>query len=290
MDPTHLFLPAAKGKTQMKISNYLLALTTALLLAAPAAAQDNSNAMNMPTPMEDDDWSGFIAIGPGTVPEYEGADRYQLIPFVVADLRYRSFTLQVRGQEARINVLGNNGLIGGPVVAVRFPRSDVDGRVGRLNTIATGVDAGLFVGYRFGGDERGRGQVQVDVTGLRDVADVSNGFLATARISYAAVRSSKVRVDFDTSVSVADDKHMRTYFGITPAEAVRSGLAAYRPDGGVRDIGVGVNLGYQLGRRWGLFGRVGYNYYLDRAADSPVVKDEGSRNRLIAGAGISFRF
>lgn len=273
---------------QVTTTPYRLALATALLIAVPVHAQDNSAVANAPAATRDD-WSGFIAVGPGAVPEYEGADTYQVIPLSVADVRYRGVTLQVRGVDARLNVLGNGGLVGGPAIGVRFSRSDVDGRIGQLDSIGTAIEAGLYLGYRFGGDERGRGRVQIDLTGLRDVSDTSDGFIAIARISYAAVRGRKFNLDFDSTASLADDKHMRTYFGITPVEAARSGLAAYRPDGGFRDVGVGANLGYQIGRRWGLFGRIGYSYLLNEAADSPVVKDEGSRHRLVGGVGISFR-
>jgi len=82
---------------------------------------------------------------------------------------------------------------------------------------------------------------------------------------------------------------MRAFFGVTAVEAARSGLAAYRPDGGVRDAGAGLTAGYQFNKRWGLTARAGVNHYLGDAKDSPVVK-EGSKLQAVGGLGLSFRF
>src|SRR3546814_3702144 len=65
---------------------------------------------------------------------------------------------------------------------------------------------------------------------------------------------------------------MRSYFGVTAEESLRSGLAAYRPGGGLRDVGAGATLGYRLSRRWGLIARAGANRYLGDAGDSPIVE------------------
>ncbi len=119
--------------------------------------------------------------------------------------------------------------------------------------------------------------------------DGHDGLIATAQASYAAYRSVRVFVNLDAQASFVDDKYMRSYFGVTSVEAARSGLAAYRPDSGVRDAGLGLTLGYQLSERWGVIGRAGANYYLGDATDSPVVK-EGSRLQAVGGVALSFRF
>lgn len=66
-------------------------------------------------------------------------------------------------------------------------------------------------------------------------------------------------------------------------------MPAYRPKGGLSDVGAGVTVGYQFSERWGVLGRLGADYYLGDAKDSPIVKD-GSKVQGIGGLALSYRF
>jgi MipA family protein len=268
-----------------------------VLVAAPALAQSSDGASASGDVASEGNWSGFIGAGPGVAPEFEGASQKELIPFIFAELRFRDVTLEVRGLGARLDVLGafgNTSLYGGPAVRVRLPRDNkVEGPVARLNEITTQVSAGGYLGYRVGGDDTGRGRVSFEVTGLTS----SKGFEGTGAISYAAVRSERFFVDFGVNSTYANAKYMRTYFGVTAAESVRSGLAAFRPGGGIKDVGSDLTIGFNLSRRWSLVANSSYNYLLGDAADSPIVKGvsplvkgKGSRNQFVGGVGIVFRF
>ncbi|PTQ13280.1 structural protein MipA [Sphingomonas oleivorans] len=260
-----------------------------LLLAGlgttPALAQ---NALAVPE--EDDGWSGLVALGPGATPEYEGADSYRLIPFAIADVRREGIAFQMRGLRARL-ALGSGGLVAGPVVNMRLSRDDdVGGSVSRMAKIDSAVELGGFVGYRFGGDARGQGEVQLDLTDLFDASDTHDGFLLVASASYAALRADRFSLSVDAQTTYGDKKYTRTYFGVTPADSAASGLAAYRPGASLRDVGVGGTLGYRFDDHWGLLGRLSYTLLVGDAADSPVVRDAGSRHQGQAGLALSYRF
>lgn len=83
--------------------------------------------------------------------------------------------------------------------------------------------------------------------------------------------------------------YTRTYFGISAADALRSGLAAYRPGSGFRDVGAGLNAGYYFDRHFGVIGRISANYLVGDTADSPVT-DQGSRWQPLGGITLSYRF
>jgi outer membrane scaffolding protein for murein synthesis (MipA/OmpV family) len=260
-----------------------LALLGALPLStAPALAQLNPDS----DPVTG--WSGFVGIGPAFVPEYAGADSSTIAPFVLGDLEYGPYFLQLRGLTMRANVVPSRRIVAGPLIRLGSGRDDdVDSdRVARLNEIDAAIEAGGFVGIRFGGDARGQGEVELTLTATGS----ENGFLGTAGVSYAALRRPSFFINADAEVNYANGKYTRTYFGVTQLEAQRSGLPDYRPKSGLRDAGLGLTAGYQFNEHWGLTGRLAYSYLLGDAADSPIVDQEGSRSQFLGGLALSYRF
>jgi MipA family protein len=272
------------------------ALTMAVVACAPAQAQEalGDTAAGAEKPVRDaaSGPHGFVALGAGATPKYDGAKSYQAIPFGLVDVRWKGVEFELRGLRARVDVAGNSPIQVGPAVNLRFKRDsakDGSGRVRLLDDVDTAVEVGGWLGYRFGGDEQGQGELAVDVTVLKDVNDGHDGLTGTAQISYAAYRSRRLFVNVDAQANYADKKYMRAYFGVTPQEALRSGLDAYRPGAGIRDVGAGVTAGYQFNQRLGLIARAGANRYLDDAKDSPITK-EGSKVQAVGGLALSYRF
>ncbi len=280
----------------MKILSFIAA--GLVLSAAPAFAQ--SEEMGPPSRTDNGDWSGFISAGPGVAPEFDGSDDLQIIPFISADLRYRDVTLEVRGLGARLDVLSaltSDVVYGGPVVRFKLGRDDTLGSVGDpvrfLNEVDFETQAGGYIGVAMGGNADGQGEVRIDVTAVAG----ANGFEATGQLSYALVRSRSFFVDISNSVTYANAEATRTYFGVTAAEAARSGLIAFTPDAGIRDVTSGLTLGYMFSERWGIVANTNYSYLVDDAGRSPIVRGrltgpagEGSRSQFVGGIGLFFRF
>jgi outer membrane protein len=289
----------------MNRESLTLALVAASFYVTPAVAQEvlgapaatvEPQASASATPGDDDEprggVHGFFAIGPGMVPAFDGAKKYQVVPLMIADVDWKGLSLEVRGLGGRLDLLGNSRVQIGPLFNFRGNRdssSDGSGRVKLLDDVDSSMEVGGFVGYRFGGNQYGKGEVAFDVSLAKDVSDGHNGLVGSAQVSYAAIRTQKLFVNLDAQTTFVDKKYMRAFFGVTPIEATRSGLAAYRPDGGIRDAGAGMTLGYQFNQRWGVIARAGANYYLGDAKDSPIV-DEGSKLQAVGGLAISFRF
>src|SRR5687767_633444 len=106
---------------------------------------------------------GMVAIGVGVVPEYDGASDMRVLPAVLADIRWGGVNVQVRGPGLRVDLVSDSRLALGPVIGARLPRNDADGAVGLLPEIDTAVEAGGFIGYRFGGDQFGQGALQMEL-------------------------------------------------------------------------------------------------------------------------------
>ena len=257
--------------------------------AHAADAPDNSLAEAVVAPNERV-FSAFIAAGAGVAPEYEGADTYKAIPFAIANIKWRGLELQLRGLQARLDIAGDSPWDFGPVVNRRGKRDDdVKGPVGRLNEIDAAIEVGGFAGYRFGGAEHGQGEIGVEATFLHDVSDTHDGFTASAGLSYAALRWGRVFANADARATFASKDYNRTYFGVTRAESGISGLAPYRPGSGLKDVGAGLTVGYQLNEQWGVLARASLTRFVGDAADSPVVKS-GSATAGLFGLGLSYRY
>lgn len=240
----------------------------------------------------DDGIHGFFALGPGAVPAFDGAKTYQLIPLMIANAEWQGVGLEIRGLGARVDLLADSPLQVGPVFNFRGSRDsaeDGSGRVELLNDVDSSIEVGGYVGYRFGGDPSGQGEIELDLTVTKDVGGGHDGLIGTAQASYAAFRSQPFFLNVDAQASFADKKYMRAFFGVTPQESAVSGLSAWRPDSDIRDAGAGITAGYQFNERWGLIARAGATHYLGDAADSPVV-EEGSKIQAVGGLALSFRF
>jgi len=259
------------------------------LLACGIAALNAGTAQAQAGPPDDGAPHGVLAIGPGVVPEFDGSGDMRVLPFVLADIRWRGINVQAGGTGLRIDVVADSRLAFGPVLAARLPRNDIDGRVGLLPDIDTAIEAGAFVGYRFGGDPSGQGSLQMELSVVHDVSRTHNGLLATASANYAAVRQKDFFLSFGAQTTWANQDYTNTYFGIDPAGAAASGLGAYRPDAGIRDVGAGVTAGYWFSPHFGISARAGASYLVGDIADSPIT-DDGSRWQPAAGVMLSYRF
>ncbi|WP_447410676.1 MipA/OmpV family protein, partial [Clostridium perfringens] len=79
-----------------------------------------------------------------------------------------------------------------------------------------------------------------------DVAGASDGGIWQPSINYFTPLSLKAAVGLFATAEHADGNYARSYFGITPAQSVASGLAAYNPRGGWKDWNVGALGTYAL--------------------------------------------
>jgi outer membrane protein len=102
--------------------------------------------------------------------------------------------------------------------------------------------------------------------------------------------SDRLGITVSTAVSYADDDYAGTYFSVTPAGAVNSGLPATVVKGGVKDVSFGLTAMYDLTDRWSLFAIAEYSRLMGDFADSPIVAIEGDENQFTLGLGLGWKF
>jgi outer membrane scaffolding protein for murein synthesis (MipA/OmpV family) len=99
-----------------------------------------------------------------------------------------------------------------------------------------------------------------------------------------------VRIGFNASATWADSRYNETYFGIDANNAIRSGFDTYDAKGGIKDVGVSVNVTYMWTENWGVTGVLGVTQLVGDAADSPIVEDAGSATQGLAVLGVTYSF
>jgi outer membrane protein len=256
------------------------AITLAILLSPPAFAGDKANV------------TGYAAVGALMLPEYEGSDDSQVVPLIAGRENYDQYYIETNGLGLRANVSPYKGIEFGPVIKYTLGRDDgvKNAKVKRMREIDAALGAGAFVRVPFHGVMDKTDELAFELQAVTDVSDTSDGTTISFGPSYSYSATEKLRLGVSASATYATDNYNETYFGIDADNAARSGLAAYKAEGGFKDVGLMVNANYALNQSWGLTGLVGYKQLIGDAADSPIVDKEGSAGQMMVGAGVSYSF
>lgn len=226
---------------------------------------------------------GFLA------PSYEGSDRMKAraLPMVDIDWRETVFLDTRRGLGANLLTLrdpqGRGAFRAGPLVNWRFERdADDDSDLRGLGDVKGGADLGAFASYEFGA-------FGLNLLGRKNVSHSELGSTIEVSARYRMRLGTGTMLNLGPSATWADSDYMRSYFGVTAAQSRASGLAAYAPSSGFKDVGVNGGAVHPLGGGWALVGALGYARLIGDAADAPLVKQRGSANQFRVGLGVSYR-
>jgi outer membrane scaffolding protein for murein synthesis (MipA/OmpV family) len=80
---------------------------------------------------------------------------------------------------------------------------------------------------------------------------------------------------------------MESYFGITSAQSVRSGLAEYDAQAGIKRVDVKASVTYMMTENWLVTGAAGAGFLMGDAKDSPIVRNDVQPFGMI---GLTYRF
>lgn len=224
------------------------------------------------------DWRVTIGVGAIYMPEYEGSDKFQVKPFPLISARFGDrVSVDITG--VKVDLLDYNGL----KVAVRGGyemgrKEDASDYLRGLGDVDPGGVIGGIVSYGHGPFEV-YGKLDKTIGG-------SDGLTGTigAKASY---RYERFIVSADVSGTWADDKYMQAYFGVTAAQAARSGLPEYEAKAGVKRVDLKASVSYMLTGNWMLTGAAGAGFLMGGAKKSPIVKEDVQPFGLL---GLAYRF
>lgn len=269
--------------------------------ATPAFAQDGSAAggqIDIPRN------SVTVGVAGALVPDYDGSDNYRLVPAPAAVGSVGGFSFSVIGNHASIDLIPDKPGPGidfelGPVASLNFNRTDHksidDPRVAALPERKTAIELGGYVGIgKTGVITSQYDKLSVSLSYRHDVNGAYHSGVWTPSITYLTPVSTKAAVVLFGSMQHVGRGYARTYFGITPDDALASGLPVYSAHGGWENYTLGGAFVYSLTGNLlhGLKVVAGgtYTRLLDSASYSPVTRLAGSPSQWVGGVGLAYTF
>jgi len=279
----------------------LTALIPLLFAPVTAAAQTAGPASHDPDQDRD---IVTVGIAAGFMGDYEGAKHHSLTPIPGAIGTAGGHDFAIIGNRASFNLIRTpDGPVwsvqAGPLVAVNFNRAargQIDNpQVRALPKRDVTVEAGGYLGITKTGVLTSRhDRLSLSVSYRHDIFGVHGSAIVTPNLQYFTPLSRRTAVVAFVSADHVGNGYMASYFNITPADSVASGLRVYDGRGGWKNWTVGmagtVALSGDLLHGWKLVGGATYSRLIGDAAASPVVRDVGSANQWLGAVGIAYTF
>jgi len=230
----------------------------------------------------DKDTELTVGVAPLITPEYEGADEYRVIPVPLVDIKYKQYFFNpYRG--LGVNVIDTRQIQAGPVMTYRlWQDEDSNPALRALGDIPGTLELGGFINYylpviRFGAD------IKQGLNGHR-------GAIVNFSMEFYGKICDNIFYAIGPRYAWVDQNYMQTYFGIDQEGADATGLSVYSPGAGSKEVGIGGFIAYAFNEHWRLssFGR--FTWLLNHAADSPIVKDEGTPEQLTLAISLGYTF
>ncbi|NIJ18909.1 outer membrane protein [Sphingomonas naasensis] len=266
-----------------------VAALPALVVATGAAAQEADPTATSPSlvdspAVEKETRRARVALGPQIRPRFPGSDRNLLLPLYDVSVTRgdKPFTFEAADQGVSIAIVQKDGFAFGPSFRVEGSRRRSEADL-PVDEVGTSFEAGGYGELWIGSSIRARGELRKGVTGHK-------GLVSDVMLDYVARDGDKWLFSVGPRFVLADRKYQEAYFGVNPAASARTGLAVYRPDGGIHSVGASATTLFQLDRSWGVYGYVKYERLIADAADSPIVRSIGSRDQFSGGAALTFTF
>lgn len=229
-----------------------------------------------------------------SAPEYEGSDLRVLKIRPLWAYRYGRFKISTSGASA---VMGFAGDAVGSGVSAELLRTD-RWRLGAALRLDGGRPSGdsihlrglpdirgtlrgrFFTTYRIDDEWGLSGSVSQDLLGRQGGAEVG------LNLGYRQRISETTSVSAGAGVALGDSRYMRSYFGVTEAQAASTGLRAYAPGAGPKNSSLGVGVMTALTPNWIAFANAGASRLLGDAASSSLTRKTNSASLTI---GLAYR-
>jgi outer membrane scaffolding protein for murein synthesis (MipA/OmpV family) len=274
----------------------LCGLALAAALGGQAFAQgDQSSQSGQPDQSGQSDQSGgiqgTISVGAGLLPDYEGASKYIIVPYVEAQAYEGNYFLRFDGGALQLNLLDDENFHAGPLMGYRMGRGVVHyDAVSRMHHIRYSITDGAFVEYERRADDPRSGE-RVTLSVAEGNINYQSGLNVELR---GVVHRPLTFIDEGLIAAVegdlawGDGSYMQTYFGIDGPDALASGFPPFHARSGMESAGVALALDQFLSRKWSVGVRFHYKRLMSDAADSPVTAIAGSPDQMFAGLVVGY--
>lgn len=245
-------------------------------IALPAAAQEEEK--------EREPLRTRIYVGPQLSPKTPGANDLSFGPFFEVS-RARGddlFDFEAPDESFGFPVVEAGPVEFGPALGFKGKRKAADIGV-PLHEVGFSFEIGGFAQTYVAKNLRVRAEARQAVSG-------HDGLVGELSADYIARDGDKWLFSVGPRVTLADAKYHRAWYGITAADSAASGLAQYRPGGGIEGVGIAAGYLRQLNKRIGISAYARYDHLVGDAGNSPYVRTAGSRSQPSVGLALSYTF
>jgi len=264
--------PGRQHRFRMRCRRLTAAGTMILAGISPSGAQTGSNQPGKKPGIEFE-LGAFAAVAPS----YEGSDSYVAYPF--PSVRFHALRLKNGyelggGDEQGLSLFPSFRYVG------RRSFNSDDALFG-LPDVDPSLELGAGFSYRID-NFRAFLELRYGVIG-------HNGFVGETGIDWISKPLDKLTVTVGPHLSFASEKYMNTYFGVSPNEALRAGVAGHELSAGLKTIGISSSARYKLDRKWTIEGRAKWDRLVGEAGSSPVTS-LGDQNQYSFSIGLTRKF
>lgn len=225
-----------------------------------------------------------VILGPQLTPSAPGADKMSFGPFIeVGRTRGdRPFEFEAADESFGFPVVDVGSVEFGPALSLLGKRGPSE--IGaNLPTVARTPEIGIFAQGHLTPAVRLRAELRRGIGG-------HDGWVSELSADAIARDGDNWLGSLGPRMTLTDRRYQRAYSGVTSAASAASGLAAYRPNGGISAVGISASGLVQLDKRWGLATYARYDRLVGDAGRSPIARGPGSRNQPSVGLALSYIF
>lgn len=228
----------------------------------------------------EENWA--FALGGGVMyrAKYEGSDNYHAVFIPDISARYKDGLIFVNWNGiGSYPIYGENYKIGASI-SPSFGRKEKDDRenLRGMGDIDTGIGVNILGEYDFG---------SMKLSGKISKGDKEYGTTAKLEIGKIFALTEKLKLKVAAGNTWADEEHMQSYFGVSPAQSLRSGYNQYEAKSGIKSAGVAIGTFYSITKSWEARAMVTADKLLDDAADSPLTKKDLNTATMVT---LSYKF
>ena len=279
------------GLARLYRAGGVIPIVWAALDAAPAAAETPTPLTNWQLSVGEvlvkqagplPDWR--VALGGGVIlePLYEGSKRYQILPSLVIDVRYLDIAFLSSGEGLGVNIWRSENSRAGVALDYDLGRDHhIQHRLTGLGNVEAAPEAKIFWEYFL--------KAVVFNADLRQGIGGNDGLVGDVGfyVPLPVAPVDGLYVFTGPSLSLADERYLQAYFGVTPAQAARSAFPVFTPQAGFYRAGWGLTALYTYGDHWVFEAEGAFEYLLGDAGRSPIPEDH---NEFETDVNVIYRF
>ena len=227
------------------------------------------------------DWEITVGGGGGVLPAYEGSNSLRFAPALLLDVRYRDIFFASSGEGVGVNLIHGNYYRAGVALAFDPGREhNAATRLSGTGNIDPAPEPKIFAQFAI---------VPVVFTfDVRYRATSQQGFVGDVGVYMPVIGTKSVQVFVGPSVTLADDRYMNAYFGVSPRHAApHSQFHTCEAHGGLKNANFGLTALYHFTDHWFVDVDAGIERLLGSAVESPLTQTKWG---IGANASIAYTF